>query len=249
MDKKEKLRDALMQKFLELKEGIPLKEFLRLLQPHLEAYQTFHTLCVENLERYENWDSIKKIQKFFLAERELLLIQQRMFRYLVVDIQKKKVLESKEALKLFPEDFFEKNFNEPQTDLKTMYHFLKYNGDIDAMIQFYLKKSYVLEGEEKIHLRHEIPPAWVSFFLNLNTGNMQLSFQTKDQYLYEAINILPNFTLDCMQDTKSRIKPEKILEMVNLLSEIKIPYSCVPSFMNKEFTRYLKKENPYGYKI
>lgn len=61
-------------------------------------------------------------------------------------------------------------------------------------------------------------------FYDIKTGNCQLDFATADQFLYEQLYLKKGLVPSSMQDAERKIGKSKMLEMFQMISNIKIPF-------------------------
>lgn len=87
----------------------------------------------------------------------------------------------------------------------------------------------------RIYYRINIGKAWTSTIINLSGYDVQLHFQTPNQFLYEQLFFGGDLNPSRMQDAIKIIGLEKIEEMFKRTKEIPIPISVIP----KEYLPYI----------
>ena len=134
-----------------------------------------------------------------------------------------------------------------------MYYCLSYEGNLQELISFYEKNKEILNIPTYIYYKLMIGEAWTHLSIDLvgTLGAIQLSFQTKDQFLYETLFLNKNLSPSSMQDAQSRIGKEKMMEMFERIKNIKIPMEYIPKELvalcdvamnqNKEVLKLIKR--------
>ena len=128
---------------------------------------------------------------------------------------------------MFDERFFLDEFKQLNTSLGEewyeFYHFEDYDGNIDELIDFYIQNRGVFGVESNIFNKLYVGDAWTWLSICLNKGQVQLSFQTEDQFLYECLFMNSDLTPCAMQDATEKIGKEKMLEYFERIKQIRIP--------------------------
>lgn len=247
-EEKTKLREALFAFYFEEGEDrIPITSLLKQLNPIIEIWQNLRTLLEENVTMYD-WSSGLDLVKIIPYQgNTYLFIKEMILHYLIIDLNTKRVLKEKNVSALFNEEFFIKNFRERKTDLKErwilMYDFLDCQ-NIDKIIEYCLAHEEVLKLPSSIVCKYKIKDALTYLRIGLADKNIQLGFQTLDQFLYEFLNLNLDLTPWGMQDAHHRLGIEKMNEMLSKVKEAKIPLSFVPQEFLEEnvIMRKLEKE-------
>ena len=231
MEKSDELRNKLFEKYFENNDGILLSNLMSKLSSVIDTWGKLLSLFKENVDDFDDLSNIKMIKHIYHNGNPYLIIKTNCWEYIIIDIITKRVL-SKEEVKLgFKEEFFIDNFSEADTsidDYSDMYDFPNYNGDVEPVIDLYKKNERVFNSSNKIFHKLTIDDAYAYISINLNCGDIQLGFQTPDQFLYEHLFLDANLMPWGMQDAQSRIGVQKMKEMFERVKDIKIPISCIP---------------------
>ena len=75
----------------------------------------------------------------------------------------------------------------------------------------------------------------VFFKLSELWGTVHFGFDTKDQFLYEHLDLRYDLRAAKIQDTKNKVDIEKMREMFQKIKEIKIPQEVIPTDLYKEY--------------
>ena len=115
------------------------------------------------------------------------------------------------------------------------YDIEKYDSNIEELLDFYMENEQVLNLSKKIHYVLKVDNAWTYFHIDFVNASGQLSFETRDQFLYEQLYLRYDLTPSKMQDAKNKIGLEKMQEMFQKIKEIKIPQEVIPNDLYKEY--------------
>ena len=224
MDKNE-LRDKLFEKYFECKDGILITELMELSKPVIELYSQLKQILVEHktIKLFSNINQVKQV----LTIKVFTMVKRSSgFSYLIIDIQSNKALNQEEVKNIFNEELFIKEFNEESTELgeewQDFYHFLRYEGNINDLIEFYNQNKNIFNINTIIFNKLYVEDAWTWLWISLTSGQIQLSFQTEDQSLYECLFLESNLTPSLMQDATEKMGKEKMLEIFERIKEIEL---------------------------
>jgi len=161
-----------------------------------------------------------------------------LWKYILIDLLTKQNL-TKEYI---PPNF-EKEILMDKDNYCDRYRYLKYEGDMQELINFYNSNQKVFNSKGNIYYQINIGEAYTYLFVDLVNGRVQLGFQTPDQFLYERlffnIDLIP-FT---MQDAQEKIGIKKMNEMFDRIKNIRIPKELYQDDnIIKEKQKVLKKD-------
>lgn len=232
MDKNE-LRDRLFERYFECNDGVLITELMELSKPMVELYSQLKKILVEHktIKLFSNINQVKLIN--YNNKDYLFFKRSTGLGYLIIDIELNKTLNPEEVRNIFNEEIFIKEFNEESTGLKEewtdLYHFLKYEGDVKSLIEFYNENKNMFDINTIIFNRLYVGEAWTWLWISLTSGQIQLSFQTEDQFLYECLFLNSDLTPSPMQDATEKMGKEKMLEIFERIKEIRIPNELIPT--------------------
>ena len=235
---KEELRNKLFAKYFEVEEGINATELVDKLSFIPEVWDKLHTLCENNIEYFDEYSSIDDIKLLNHNEKKYLILKLHIYRYIIIDIERKESITEEQFRNNFDENFFVSNFNARETvnnDSLKFYDVEKYDGNMEELLDFYTENEQVLNLSKEIHYVLKVDDAWTYFHINFVNASGQLSFETKDQFLYEQLYLRYDLTPSKMQDAKNKIGLEKMQEMFQKIKEIKIPQEVIPNDLYKEY--------------
>ena len=235
---KEELRNKLFTKYFEVEEGLNATELVDKLSFIPEVWNKLHTLCENNIEYFDKYSSIDDIKLLNHNEKKYLILKLNIYRYIIIDIERKESITEEQFRNNFDENFFVSNFNARKrvdNDSLKFYDIEKYDGNIEELLDFYTENEQVLNLSKKIHYVLKVDNAWTYFHIDFVNASGQLSFETKDQFLYEQLYLRYDLTPSKMQDAKNKIGLEKMQEMFQKIKEIKIPQEVIPSDLYKEY--------------
>lgn len=230
---KEELRNKLFERYFECKDGILITDLMETVKPIIEVYEKLKHFLIQHktLKLFSNIERVKLLSNN--GKDYLFLKKASPYSYLIVDIVGNRVLSEEEILSIFTENLFVENFEEPSVELDDdwleWYYFLRYEGDVEELVDFYNQNKNILDIPTKIFNKLEVGKAWTWLSISLCTGQIQLSFQTEDQFLYEVLFLNSDLTPFGLQDATEKIGKEKMLEMFERIKEIKIPKEAIPS--------------------
>ena len=235
---KEELRNKLFAKYFEVEEGVNATELVDKLSFIPEVWDKLHTLCENNIEYFDEYSSIEDIKLLKHNDKNYLILKLHLYRYIIIDVERKENITEEQFRNSFDESFFVSNFNARKTinnDSLKFYDVEKYDGNIEELLDFYTENEQVLNLSKKIHYVLKIDDVWTYFHIDFIKACAQLSFETRDQFLYEQLYLRYDLTPSRMQDAQNKIGIEKMQEMFQKIKEIKIPKEVIPIDLYKEY--------------
>lgn len=241
---KEQLRDALFSKYFDVEEGISVIELVKRLSFITEKWDELRQIISTGIDDFDTFGRLDQITDINYNENNYLIVKFCSWDYLIIDIDKRMVLEDKEVKVRFCEEFFIDNFDEFKVDVDyfKLYYFSDYTQDISPLVEFYFKNKEILSLSSRLYYRLDLGKAWTYFSIDFINHNSQLCFQTPDQFLYEQLFLKDDLTPAGMQDAQSKIGIERMREMFEKIKLIKIPKEVIPN----EWFSYLKEEIDIG---
>lgn len=224
---KNMLRNNLFEKYFE-EDGILLSELVESTSVITHTWNSLHKIFETCIDDYDKWSRLEDIKEIEYKNKKYLIIKVMSRKYVVIDLETKKILPEKEVFNKLEEKVFVENFNEME-DMYKFYWFLTGKKE-HKIIDYYNKNREVLNYPTRIFYKINMGDVYTFLSIRLNEG-IQLSFQGKNQILYETLFINSDLTPSSMQDTKDRIGIEKMREMFDRIPSIKIPKEYIP----KEF--------------
>lgn len=234
---KNTLRDILFEKYFQIEDGISVKSLNEKLSFIPETWNKLHVLCEKNIKLFDRYSSLEKIKIIEFNQRKYLILKLRIWKYVIIDLDRMENLPENEFKNIFNEEFFVNNFDEikDKNDYFNFYHLQEYQGNIKELIDFYLENEIVLNLSSQVHCRLNHSQAWTYLFIDFANASVQLGFQTPDQTLYEQLFLNYDLTPCGMQDAVNKIGREKIKEIFSKVSNIKIPIEFIPLDLYKEY--------------
>lgn len=238
---KEELRNKLFERYFECKDGILITDLMETVRPIIEVYDKLKDLLIQH-KTLKLFSSIETVKLLNHNGKDYLFFKKASpYSYLVVDIIENRVLSGEEIPDIFAENLFVENFEEPSVELDDdwleWYHFLRYEGDIKELVDFYNQNKNILDIRTRVFNKLDVGEAWTWLSISLSSGQIQLSFQTENQFLYEVLFLNSDLTPFSLQDATEKIGKEKMLEMFERIKEIKIPKEVIPSQLLDVFSK------------
>lgn len=109
---KETLRNQLFDKYFEVEDGILATDLVDKLSFIPDLYEKLHTLCENNIRYFDAWSTLEKIKLTDHNQYKYLILKLRMFKYVIIDIEKMENITEARFRSEFNEDFFINNFGE-----------------------------------------------------------------------------------------------------------------------------------------
>lgn len=231
------LRDILFQKYFEIEDGVSVKDLNDKLSFIPEVWNKLHILCEKNINRFDRFSSLEKFKMIEFNQKKYLILKLRMWRYVIIDLDRMENITRDEFETIFNENFFVNNFDEvkDRDDCFDFYFLDKYQGDIQELLNFYLKNETILNMSSEIHCRLDYNGAWTWLFIDFVNASSQLGFQTSDQTLYEQLFLNYDLTPYGMQDAVNKMGREKMDEIFSKVGKIQIPSECIPSDLYEQY--------------
>ena len=236
---KESLRNLLFQRYFQIENGILISELVEKLSFIPEVWKKLHFLCENNIEYFDCFSSIEKIKVLEHNRKKYLIIKLRMWQYVIIDMEKMENITQTEFITEFNENFFVNNFDEIKEDdervYSSLYRIEKYEGDVQELVDFYTENQSILCLSSKLYYRLESENAWTWFHIDFVNADVQMGFQTPDQFLYEQLFLKYDLTPCRMQDAQQKIGIEKMQEFFEKIKSITIPIECIPSDLYQQY--------------
>lgn len=202
-----------------------------------ELWRKLHTLCENNITYFDSWSTLEKFKLIEYRQNKYLILKLRILKYVIIDIETKENISEEEFRSEFDEKFFISNFDEIKndSDLFKLYSLIRYEGNIQELIDFYNENKDLLCLSTKLHYRLEIGEAWTYFHIDFANATAQLGFQTKDQFLYEQLFFRYDLTPSRSQDAQDRIGIERMIEIFEKIKNLEIPKEVIPSDLYHQY--------------
>lgn len=226
------LRNALFEKYFEVESGILLSRLVDRLSFIPMAWEKLKTLCIQNIISFNSFCRLEKAKLLEYNFKTYFILKLRFWKYVIIDVNDMRNVTELEFRALFNEDFFVNNFDEIKEDndriFNNLYHIETYDGDIKELLNFYMQNQATFSLEPELYYRLQIGNAWTGIYIDFVNSQIQLSFQTPDQFLYERIFLNYDLTPLILQDAQEKIGIAKMQEMFKRIKEIKIPCERIP---------------------
>lgn len=215
------IKEVLLKKYFEVKEGIELEEFLEKIEEIKNVWQEFHHLLRNQVQYFYKQESIQGIKVIVVADKPYLFIRIHSWDYLVINLETKQVVNKEKAKTLFEQSFFIENFSEEEQK----YLFLNTCKNSEVIVNFYLENESILKQ---------------SPFFSYSIGNVEAN-----SYLYVDFvgkNSHIGFFAD-KEGLKEQYFWEKQTnkELEDKIMKIKIPYPFIPNeFLEEEMMKRTK---------
>lgn len=233
------LRDLLFQRYFQIENGILVSELTEKLSFIPETWRKLHILCENNLKHFNSLSTLEKCKIVEHHQKKYLILKLRIWRYVIIDLDKMRNITKNEFENEFDEEFFVNNFDEIKEDNASIYSSLyeieQYKGDIQELVNFYIENQDVLCLTTKIHYKLDVGKAWTWFHIDLVNANAQMGFQTQDKILYEQLFLKYDLTPWEMQDAGRKMGIEKMQEILSKIKEVKIPIECIPRDLYQQY--------------
>ena len=233
---KNELRDELFNKYFENEEGVLLSDLVQILSPVTEKGKELRTILFENVKGFHPFSSIYQMKNIEQNDNSYLIIRCGAFFYLVIDLDKREVLDKETVKSIFNEDFFISNFAQVQEEKEYIKNngldtlcYLSCKGDISKVIDFYCLNKELFDNQERINYRLNVEEAVTQLTIDLINDSIQLNFDTPNQFLYEQVFFKGNLTPASLQDAYDKMGRERMLEIIDRVKDIRIPSGLVPA--------------------
>ena len=219
-ESKEELRNNLMNEFLKEKEGIKLIELLENTEIIREKYnELWQKYLRDNLKKRTNIYKIKEV----VENDNIYLIITFCSSYIILDIKNNKsVIDSKIIKNILSKDKIFLKYG-------PYISFEKYNGDIYKLYTFY-KENEKYFCINNIIYNKNLKNANACINISLNSEISCLSFQAKNQYLYDFLYFDENGN-PYMQDSEAKgyMSKDEVAKKYLSIKEIIVPYDVIPN--------------------
>lgn len=214
------IKEVLLKKYFDVKEGIELEEFLEKIEEVKNVWQEFHHILRNQIKYFYKQEIVKGIKMIVRENQSYLFIRLHAWDYLVINIETKQVVNKEKANSLFNQAFFIENFSEEEQK----YLFLNTCQNPEIIVNFYLENENILK---------QLP----YFFYSI--GNVEAN-----SYMYVDF-VEKNSHIGFFADKEGlkeqffwEIQPNKELE--DKIMKIKIPYDLISKEMLEEPVRRTK---------
>ncbi|MCI8575720.1 MAG: hypothetical protein HFI09_04545, partial [Bacilli bacterium] len=209
------LRNQLFAQYFKVEDGILATDFVDKLSFLPKLWKRLHVLCEKHIQYFDSLSTLKCFKLIEYQKKKYLILKVRMFKYVIIDIEKMENITEEQFRNDFNEDFFCNYFGEIKRDQDffRMYDLLTYDGNVQELIDFYSENKDLLCLSTSLHYRLEIGAAWTYFCIDFVNASAQMGFQTKDQFLYEHLLLRYDLMPLGTQDAPDRIGIEKMQEM------------------------------------
>lgn len=245
---KTNLRNNLFEKYFEVEDGILLSDLVESTNFITQTWNYLHELLQKHIEDYDSWSRLEDIKEIEYENKKFLIIKVMIQQYIVIDLEEKKTLNEEQTFNILEEQLFIENFDERKVGenmYNKLYWFISGN-NIEEIINYYKQNEKIFNYPTRIFYKITDGDVYTFLSIRLNDG-IQLSFQGKDQILYETLFIKSDLTPSSMQDTKDRISIEKMREIFDRVPNIRIPKEYIPkeffedSLIKEEKVKSIKK--------
>ena len=235
---KESLREKIFTKYFKVEEGVKVTELVDKLSFIPEVWNKLHNLCKNNIENFDEYSVIEDIKLLNHNDKNYLILKLPIYRYIIIDIERKENITEEQFENNFDEDFLVSNFNVRKMvdyDFLELYDIKKYDGNIEELLDFYMENEQALNLSKKIDYISKVDNAWIYFHIDFVNEKGQFGFDAKDQFSYEHLDLRCDFRASKMQNAKNKVDIEKMKEMFQKIKEIKIPQEVIPTDLYKEY--------------
>lgn len=238
MDKKA-LRDTLFEKYFQIDNGVLVSDFMDKLSFIADVWKELHLLCEKNINCFNKYSSLEKCKILKYRESRYLIIKLRMWRYVIIDIDKMRNITPYELANEFDEDFFANNFDEikDNSDINYLDSYLieRYEGNIQELVDFYIENQKIFHLPSQLHYRLKEGSAWTWFRIDFANESAQMGFQTQNQFLYEQLFLSYDLTPYGLQDAQQKMGIEKMQEIFSKIKSIMVPIECIPNDLYQQY--------------
>lgn len=239
---KDKLRNILFEKYFELEDGINIKDLIDNISYIPKIYEELDQILAENIKDYNAYNKLEIIKNIKHNNREYLIIKIRFLKYIIIDLSNNKALTLEEVKVNFNKEFFITNFKEIEGINIDRYYILEDIKNIKHITNFYFNHKEDLNIKTNIFYKITYNEAISYISINLSKGNIQLGFQTEDQFLYEQLFFNIDLTPSIMQDSIKKIGINKTNEIFSRIKDINIPFECIPKEIHPNNSKKLIKK-------
>lgn len=247
---KKVLRDNLFAKYFEVENGIEAIDLVNRLKFIPELWKELHHMCERNIKYFDSFSTLDIFKLVEYNNKKYLIIKLRMFRYVIIDIEKRENITEEQFNKEFNEEFFINNFNEVKSkknrNMFSLYSLYIFDGNIEELLDFYIENKSTFDLPTWLYYRIEIGNAWTYFSIDFANASAQLGFQTPNQFLYEQLFLKYDLTASSLQDAQEKIGKERMQEMFDRIKTIQIPIEVIPPEL---YQQYLNHSITGNYKL
>ena len=230
--------NELLNQFLENKEGYTLEEVMENTGEVQNVWYQFILLLKKNVPYFSKYNFVLNMKICQMHTKPFFILQLGVSEYLIIDIEKNRVLKKENAIEIFDKDFFRMNFNEK----RTKYTFFVPCKNPKELVDFYLQYESILS--KPFLYCYFVQQKDTSAYLEINLAKSicTLGIEDKKRFLYDQYVFNKNFYLLNYADALNRMNKSKVKELSNLVKTIKVPYSSLPKeLLEESYTRELTK--------
>lgn len=239
------LRNQLFDKYFEVENGVLATDLVDKLSFIPQLWKKLHILCENNIKYFDSFSNLEKFKLIDNKGKKYLILKIRMFKYIIIDIEKMENISEEQFRSEFDENFFVSNFDEikDDRDLIRLYDLIRYHGNVQELVDFYTENKDLLCLSTELHYRLQIGKAWTYFYIDFANATAQMGFQTPDQFLYEQLFLRYDLSPCGMQDAQGKIGVERMHVMFEEIKRIIIPKEVIPDDLYKQFLIQCDREN------
>lgn len=237
------LRDKLFQKYFQVDNGVNLKDLLDKLKFIPDTYSILLDLCKKSVRGFDSFSSLNSFKMINYNQKRYLVLEVRMWRYIIIDIDELKCISQIEFERDFDLDFFTNNFDNCDDDIfPCIYRLDKYNGDLKELISFYNKNQEVFNLPSQLYYKLSENDSWTWVQVDFINQNIQMGFQTPDQLLYEQLFLNYDLTPYGIQDAVQKMGIDKMNEIFSMMNDVKIPIESIPNDLYQQYLNCLNSK-------
>ncbi len=222
---------------------IEISQLMNMIKPFNAKWKELYNILKENSEDFDNYSTIRKIKKVSHNNVEYLIMQINIWSYLCIDLTNKEIVDFKEELLPFSEDFFIDNFDERKIPNPSMfYHTLSLNKEgLELLMQYVKDNDFLFMEANDFYYRKEANDGFIaSLIFEIDTGKITIYFGNNHgivNYIFLNSNLIP---VGVSNPTGNK---DDLKQMANRVRDINIPVSVIPDYLFKEENnkKYQKK--------
>lgn len=217
------LRNKLFNKFFHNKKGISAIDLYNKTGFIRNTYNELNKLITKDDENFTAYENVEFLKKVKLNNKEYIIIHIGSFKFIVIDVEERKTVDTNIIHKIFNDDDFK--FNIDNHGFSDLYEFLPTNY-VNEIIEIYKNNELVFSMPTHISYETSYNDATALLIINTNYDAGMLMFDTPDQFLYEHIFLGNN--LEPVSMSSPTLDKRKGLGIADKIKDIIIPYDCIP---------------------
>lgn len=222
----------LFELYFKNNEGIKVSEIMNNIKKYSKIWQKFYDFLIESSLDFDKFDDIDKIKIINYNNINYLIIKFRIFDYLCIDLDNRKVIKkNNNNLEPFNEEFFIKNFNEHKIEEpEVFYYYLNINKkDMNEIIEFINNNLILLQ---EISFTYKIDNGDYMTFLNFDIGKEIITIYFGNKTMVGNINyIFIDRNLNPIVLSNPTGNKDELKEMVLNVKDIVIPTNVIPEYI------------------